>query len=366
MKLFTFYAAINMLGDSIPSIRYCISDDTLFFSGLGDPTVLDDRFPLQPVFSFLKEYPGALAYCPAVSAERRLGPGWAWDDFIYDYSPEKSAFPVYGNMVRIINRQSGPQPLIEPEIFRDSFQSLNGSSTELPGEIIFREERSNKFTLVSQPLTADTLRIPFIVDDGLIVQMLEDTLGKKIVLRQFPQHCPMRVLNSQPFDSVMKIMLTVSDNFIAEQTLLGISALRHDTISSSRAILESIEQLFPGMEDKMHWVDGSGLSRYNLVNPEGVIMVLNKILEAVPLTRLISLLPNNGMSGKMLKSIREEVPFIYGKSGSMTHVYNISGFLETRRGKILVFCIMNNNFNAPIEDAEYQSGRILISIRDKF
>ena len=39
MKLFSFYAGLHILGDSLPSLRYFSRCDTLFFQGTGDPTL---------------------------------------------------------------------------------------------------------------------------------------------------------------------------------------------------------------------------------------------------------------------------------------------------------------------------------------
>src|SRR6476661_331690 len=54
IKLFTFWAGLNMLGDSIPSLQYVISKDSLIIWPMADPTFLHPDFKNQPSFDFLK------------------------------------------------------------------------------------------------------------------------------------------------------------------------------------------------------------------------------------------------------------------------------------------------------------------------
>ncbi|MFC7668043.1 D-alanyl-D-alanine carboxypeptidase [Hymenobacter humi] len=64
MKLFSFYAGLHLLPDSLPSLRYFSRGDTLFFQGTGDPTFLHGDVPSRRAYTFLQSRPEKmLAYC---------------------------------------------------------------------------------------------------------------------------------------------------------------------------------------------------------------------------------------------------------------------------------------------------------------
>ena len=98
-KIFTFYTGKNIFKDSIPGILYGERNDTIFFTGTGDPTFFDEDFPLQPVGDFLKNSKSTLVYTERDFYNDRFGPGWAWDDYMYHFSPEKCSMPIYSNLV---------------------------------------------------------------------------------------------------------------------------------------------------------------------------------------------------------------------------------------------------------------------------
>ncbi|MDZ7604160.1 MAG: D-alanyl-D-alanine carboxypeptidase [Cyclobacteriaceae bacterium] len=100
-KLLTYYAVLQMLGDSIPAMEYCIVDDSIFFTGTGDPTWFYDTFDHSKSVEILADTSFILNYIPRSMADHKFGPGWSWDDFKYDFSVEKSTFPIYGNRVSI-------------------------------------------------------------------------------------------------------------------------------------------------------------------------------------------------------------------------------------------------------------------------
>ena len=59
-------------------------------------------------------------------------------------------------------------------------------------------------------------------------------------------------------------------------------------------------------------------------------------------------------------------PYVFAKSGSMSGVYNLSGYIQTQRGKVLYFSIMHNNFTGPVSAVRRQTADLLSQIHERF
>ena len=99
-KLFTMYAALQHLEDSIVGIRYAETPDSIYLQPSADPTFLHPDFSRQPVFDWLKRSGKELVISDGNWHEKQLGFGWSWDDFNSSYMAERSSFPVYGNVIK--------------------------------------------------------------------------------------------------------------------------------------------------------------------------------------------------------------------------------------------------------------------------
>jgi D-alanyl-D-alanine carboxypeptidase/D-alanyl-D-alanine-endopeptidase (penicillin-binding protein 4) len=91
------------------------------------------------------------------------------------------------------------------------------------------------------------------------------------------------------------------------------------------------------------WVDGSGLSRYNLFTPDDFVWLLEKMKDEFGMQRISSIFPTGG-SGTLSAYSSGIGPGIIAKSGSMGGVLALSGYLKTKTGKQLTFSILVNNF----------------------
>jgi D-alanyl-D-alanine carboxypeptidase/D-alanyl-D-alanine-endopeptidase (penicillin-binding protein 4) len=361
-KIFTLYTAKKIFNDSIPGILYEIRNDTLFFTGTGDPTFLDEDFSLQPVYDFLKSTGPTLVYVERDFYNDRFGPGWAWDDFMYYFSPEKCSMPIYANVVHFSRYPEESKLHISPGRFTRSVMHLRDTVFS-----ISREENDNIYTVRNgqMPDTVDR-KIPFIYSTPLFLRLLRDSLGKRIY--QISENIPgmKNFIYSQHIDSVMKKMMIVSDNFIAEQMLIMGAGHLSDTLDADLCIEYAVDQLIPEVEKQIDWVDGSGLSRYNKFTPRAINVLLQKIYNEYPEELILDIFPKGGVSGTLKNHFKAKTPYIVAKTGSMSNVYNLSGYLITKKGKWLIFSFMNNNFEVPSTYLKQEMAKILMNIHEKY
>ncbi|MDT0684776.1 D-alanyl-D-alanine carboxypeptidase/D-alanyl-D-alanine endopeptidase [Autumnicola psychrophila] len=367
IKLFTFYAGLQTLEDSIPSMRYAIKNDSLIFKATGDPSLLNPDLPDSGLLEFLKSRNEQLFYLKPSYSEEKFGPGWAWDDYNYAFSAEKAAFPIYGNKLKVIFKENNPLPHTIPSSFENSIASEKDSMKKYRG--IRRKLNSNHFTYIPKENKKNfEANVPFIYSEELFLELLSDTLKREIhSIKLLPQKWQLSSsYNGIATDTLYKKMLQKSDNFIAEQILLLASESIADTLKSDIAIEFIKKNHLQDLPDEPIWVDGSGLSRYNLITPRTIVKLLEKVQNEVDWERLTALLPAGGESGTLKSNFKAEYPYIFAKSGSMSNNYSLSGYLKTDNGKVLIFSFMNNNFTVSNQLLKKEIEQILLFIKDNY
>jgi D-alanyl-D-alanine carboxypeptidase/D-alanyl-D-alanine-endopeptidase (penicillin-binding protein 4) len=366
-KLFTFYTGLKILGDSVPAIKYGIHNDSLVFKGTGDPTFLHHKFSDSKVLEFFDKRKEKLLYVLPNFTEEFFGPGWAWDDYKWYYAVERGDFPIYGNFVKFTFEPGNSIPNVEPSFFNKFIEidSTYAGKTSLA----IRNFYGNKF--VSQHSLESIGRVqevPFKYSPELAVDLLSDTLNKPVkIIKKVPKHfLPLKTLYSIPTDSLYKRMLQESDNFFAEQILLMSAEKISDTLKTQIAIDYMIKEHLKVLPDEIKWVDGSGLSVYNLFTPRTMVKLLELISEEVPRERLFKLLPVGGQSGTLKNFYKAETPYIFAKTGTLSNTHTLSGFLKTKKGKILIFSFMNDNYTIPTSRLKQEMERMLKNIHENF
>ena len=343
-KIFTLYTALKILGDSVPALEYVQRNDSLIFWGTGDPSFLyKEVFYDSTVYKFLSENSSELYFSNTNFHTTHFGEGWAWDDYNSGYSPERSPFPVYGNLVSIIADHDILR--ITPDYFAPAFNvKASREKTE-----VTRGMQENVFTVYPAAAIADVkeIRVPFKVDSTTFLGLLSDTLKRSIKPANVQLPLSTNTIFSIHLDSLYSVMMQDSDNFIAEQLLLMCANVLSDSLKPEIAIDYMKKNHLNDLPDEPVWVDGSGLSRYNLFTPRSIVKLWEKILHETPQHRLFPLLATGGVNGTIRKWYQKERPYIFGKTGSLSNVHCLSGFLVTKKGKVLIFSFMNSNFTAP-------------------
>lgn len=338
-KVFTLYLALKILPDSIPALKYVIDNDSLFIQGTGDPTFLHPFFKDSTALHFINKYDKVGLFLNNFE-DKRFAPGWAWEDYDTYFSPERSSFPMYGNVIEVSNNH---RLKVTPEYLKNKVSiDLSSSRRRSYNENVFYYNRKR-----------DTVQIPMVIDSSLIRNLWHAMVPNKVsIARKMPLK-ETQLLYSIPSDSLYKRMMHESDNFLAEQMLVLASSVLSDKLNTKKARQHILDGLLKNMKHQPRWVDGSGLSRYNLFTPESFIYVLNKMHSEVSKKRLLNLFP-------------EVDSLIYAKSGSLGNNYNLSGYLITKSGKMLIFSFMNNHFRSRTIDVRQKLQSALKTIQDTY
>jgi D-alanyl-D-alanine carboxypeptidase/D-alanyl-D-alanine-endopeptidase (penicillin-binding protein 4) len=162
-------------------------------------------------------------------------------------------------------------------------------------------------------------------------------------------------------------MMQVSDNMLAEQLLLLTGLAQNDTLSAVFSISHAKTNLLRDLIDSPIWVDGSGLSKYNMMTPRSITQLLKKMHQQTDEQRLFSLMAIGGQNGSLRNMFKStDGPYIFAKTGSLAAVYNLSGYMITRSGRKLIFSFMNNNFSGSATPVRKEVERVLNLVREKY
>lgn len=373
-KILTCYAAMKYLGDSLVGLRYWQYDslykDVIFIRPTGDPTFLHPDFKNQPVVDWIKKNLDKKFYLQHANwQEDAMGRGWNWDDYNADYMAERSEFPVYGNLTRIKD-VSKTQLQVIPNIPLEIYENETGDVvyTSKAGDYYnyYRAKDKNLIIGKRSQRKFTYKEFPFITSNQNTIDFLKDTIKS---LKMYPQsHGSWKtpyVIHSQPTDSLLKVMMHRSDNFYAEQTLLMVSNELLGVMSDEKIIDTLLKTDYKDLPQKPNWVDGSGLSRYNLVTPQDEVKVLEKMKNNFNWNRITTILSTGG-TGTLRTRYKKYTGKIYAKTGSLSDVISLSGFITTHKNHSYIFSVMINHHLADETEVRDKIEKFISALMDKF
>ena len=353
-KIFTLYTSMKMLNDSIPAFKYQLINDELHVQGTGDPTFLHPKYKNTRAVDFLKNNGSKLIFHWNNFDEESFLPGWTWDDFRKNYSPERSQFPIHENLVSISKNGNSIKT------FPTYFEELT-EIREMPEPRSFYD---NKFYISNKKRSA---KVPFIVNETVIEKSLSQILGKPVDMVKSPMAREAKVFYSQKSDDVYREMMESSDNFLAEHLLILASSTLPGKLSAAEIIAYAKQNLLKELKQQPEWFDGSGLSRYNLFTPQSFSQVLEKMYNEFPEERLFSIFPIGGKTGTIKNRYRDTMqPYIYAKTGTLSNNVTLSGYLKTKSGRTLIFSLMNNNSVKNLSWIRNENEKLLRIVRDHY
>ncbi|MBF1994671.1 serine-type D-Ala-D-Ala carboxypeptidase [Serratia symbiotica] len=390
-KVLTALAALLQLG---PNYRFTttlesqggIRDGVLYGNLIarfsGDPTF--KRQSLRHMVEILKKQgvhriTGNVLVDTSMFASHDKAPGWPWNDMTQCFSAPPAAAIIDRNCFSV-SLYSAPNPGDIAFIRVASYYPVNvfsqvrtlarGSTNAQYCELDVVHGELNRFTLTGCLIQRnDPLPLAFAIQDGASYAgaILKDELtqaGIQIdghLKRQTQPGLTGTVITqtqSAPLHDLLKIMLKKSDNMIADTVFRTLGYEHFGVPGTWRAGGDAVRQVLrqkAGIDlGNSVVVDGSGLSRHNLLAPATMMQALQYIAQHDNELDFISMLPLSGYDGTLrYRGGLHEAGVdgkVSAKTGALQGVYNLAGFITTASGQRLAFVQYLSGYAVPPED----------------
>ena len=338
MKIITSAAALPLLG---PEYRYrttfltdgevrdSLLDGNLLVIGRGDPTVSDRmRGTATTVMDALadslrahriRQISGSLARVGNAFPDSIYGYGWEWDDLGEYYGA--------GVDELIFNEGMAPTKLRPPpDTARDSLYS---GPAKNPAKAYL--------DALHDAFVRKSIRMDGTVRDSILPTPFKmDTIF---------------VLVSPPLREILPALMKQSQNQIAEILLrtIGLERGGLGTADSARKIVGQQLLAWGVRPDGFVIRDGSGLSDQDLLTPETIVRVLDRIQRDTAFATYYNAMPIAGVDGTIdtrMKGTPAEGN-VHAKTGTLAKARSLSGYVTTADGERLIFSILANNTTTP-------------------
>ncbi|AIN18756.1 D-alanyl-D-alanine carboxypeptidase/D-alanyl-D-alanine-endopeptidase [Yersinia rochesterensis] len=348
----------------------------------GDPTLT--RQQLRNMVTTLrkagvKQIAGDLIIDTSVFASHDKAPGWPWNDMTQCFSAPPAAAIVDRNCFSV-SLYSAPNPgdmafirvasYYPVQMFSEVRTLAKGSPDAQYCELDVVPGELNRFTLTGcLTQRSEPLPLAFAVQNGASYAgaILKDELKKADIqidgsLRRQTTPNPAGTLLAQaqsaPLHDLLKIMLKKSDNMIADTVFRTIGHQRFGVPGTWRAGADAVRQVLrqkAGVDlGNSIVVDGSGLSRHNLISPATMMQTLQYIAQHDQELNFISMLPLSGYDGTLrYRGGLHEAGVdgkVSAKTGALQGVYNLAGFITTASGQRMAFVQFLSGYAVPPED----------------
>ena len=152
---------------------------------------------------------------------------------------------------------------------------------------------------------------------------------------------------SHSLNEVLVPMMKESDNLYAESMFFQIAASMGKRPAEAAHARQQIKQLLAkaGVNGVQYRIaDGSGLSLYNYVTPELMVLLLRyAYLKRDVMAALYPALPVAGVDGTLKKRMTKGAAYenVHAKTGTLSGISSLAGYCRAENRHMLAFCIIN-------------------------
>ena len=306
------------------------------------------------------------------------GNGWCWDDIPYDYQPWLSPLMLCKGVVQV---KATPSPVkgepatltVSPASSYYTVDNLTRSRTPQAGgfhvERNWMELSNHLYVSGNVDRTRSSSLTIHGSADFFMHTFVERLQQRGIILidpqRGLPSSSPVyawrRLENDStatciaryetPMQQVVKNIMKESDNLNTEAVLTRLGAQTTGrrpihTEDGLQAVSQLIQRLGLNPKD-YNLADGCGLSNYNAISPELLVAFLRYAYSRTELfQKLYKALPVAGVDGTLKGRMKKGSPAygnVHAKTGTISGISSLSGYLQGRSGHWIAFSIMNQN-----------------------
>ncbi len=379
MKLYSEAAALMVLGPDYQfenqlstngsQLQQGILKGNLYLHLSGDPSF--NRTDLKHLIYKLKELDiqeiqGDVILDSSLAAVNPYPPGWLKSDLSYSYGAPTAPLMLDSNRLTVTvnpGAKVGEPAIVEPDDGGNVILVNNHAITKADAKgcgVGLSLDQNNQLTVsgcvgLNQWAVQQRIAIknPLAYAQGVVKSQLAKAriqLNGQVQLGHAPRATMLLATErSRPLSQLMADTLKPSDNLYADSLYLHAAERLHGgpvNWQTAEPIIKNFLQQQTGIDlKKAVFTDGSGLSRYNLVTPEQTIALLKFLYQRFPLSyEYISALPISGRDGTLQKRFggNGQQGFVRAKTGTMTGMNSLSGYLYSTNGHTLAFAMFIN------------------------
>ena len=403
MKIVTLAAAARVLGwdahftttlESDAAIEAGTLRGDLYVRGGGDPTINTRNGRGAAVFADwaaallaagIQRIDGRIIGDDNLFDDEGIGAGWAWDYLEADYAAPVGALQYDEDVaaLTVLPGRTAGDPAMVTLAPHSGLSVVNKATTSPAGtpETIQVRRRLDAPILEvtgtvpmppAEPLPAGQVTravgrfVAVVNPTAYFVQSLKDALIAKGIavtgdavdiddlapaLTAGIQRRELASSESQPLRDIAAVMMKVSQNLYAETLLKATGAAGGSgTVQAGRAAVLDTLRDWKLDGQSLVMLDGSGLSRYDYVTARLISSILDRLYsdprhrEAFAATLAVA--GRDGTIANRLKRTRAEANARV-KTGSISNMRALSGYVNTRDGEPLAFSIIANDFTLP-------------------
>lgn len=323
-------------------------------------------------------------------AEPGWAPGWSWDDLALGYGAPVSALQYNENQVEVMvapGDSPGGRIVVAMSPPGSGLTIDHRATTASPAEpttIVVERVPGSTILVVRGQIAVDAKPVTAVAAVAnptvLYLNAFREALARHGIfvggnpididdLRVPPSADRATLLledRSPPLSDIIAVTLKFSRNLYAETLLrtLARPELPATAEMGLNVVRDTLRTWGIGPEYFLAR-DGSGLSRYNWLSPDAVMRLLTYVrlnpALAGAYTRALAVAGVDGSLEERMKGTTAEGR-VFAKTGSMSQVRALSGYLTTLDGEPLAFSILANGFRVPSRQIDDAVDRALVRL----